>query len=71
MEELSIVRIVKLDTSDRHFDGSIGVKRAPRVGDIGTVVHMTGDLHIVESVNREGLTEWLADFTSDELEEVE
>jgi hypothetical protein len=71
MEELSIVRIVQLHTPDRHFDGSVGAKRAPKLGDIGTVVHKTGDLHIVESVNRDGFTEWLADFSSDELEEVE
>jgi len=70
MDELSIVRVVKLNTSDRRFDGTEEVKRPPRVGDIGTVVHKVGGLNIVESVDRDGLTIWLADFTSDELEEM-
>jgi hypothetical protein len=70
MEELSVVRIKKLTTPDREFDGTADVKRVPRVGDLGILVHKSGDLHIVEAVDDNGLTIWLADFSQDELEEV-
>ena len=49
--------------------------REPRVGDIGTICHEhTSDsaaLLVVEMVNQEGLTVWLADFDRDELEPVD
>lgn len=70
MNELSGVRIVKLNTPNRHIDGTKGVKRPPRVGDSGTIVHKVGELYMVESVDSDGLTVWLADFTADEIEEL-
>lgn len=70
MNELSGVRIVKLNTADRHVDGTKGVKRPPLVGDSGTIVHKGGELYMVESVDSDGLTVWLADFTADEIKEL-
>jgi DinB family protein len=37
------------------------------MGDFGTVVHSSGEMCIVESVNSEGYTVWLADFAFSEL----
>ena len=55
----------------RSFDGTAGVMREPRIGDIGTIVHeYDRKAFIVECVDADGLTVWLADFTSDEIEEV-
>jgi hypothetical protein len=39
LKEYDKVRIVKLNKNDRKFDGTDKVKRAPRVGDIATIVH--------------------------------
>ena len=73
LKEYDIVRIVKLLTNDRKFDGTNKVKRAPRVGDIATIVHEyepsnPNGRFIVEKVNDDGHTVWLADFEKDELE---
>ncbi len=70
MEEYSVVNVVQLLVADRHFDGSDGVKRPPRVGDAGTIVHINdpGKNYIVESCDTEGHTVWLADFADNELE---
>jgi hypothetical protein len=73
LREYDLVRIANLLTNDRKFDGSDKVKRAPRVGDIATIVHEyephdpNGKV-IVEKIDDEGYTIWLADFDKDELE---
>jgi hypothetical protein len=73
LEELDVVRVVSLKESKRAIAGTEGVKRQPRVGDKGTVVHVhcTADeepAFIVECVSPEGYTLWLADFVLSELE---
>jgi hypothetical protein len=68
MKEHDCVKIAKLLQENRSFDGTENVKRPPQVGDIGTIVHMIENFCIVESVNSEGYTIWLADFLTDELE---
>jgi hypothetical protein len=50
--------------------------RAPRVGDVGTVVEILSAAgqaaqYVVECVAPDGTTLWLADFTAEELEVVE
>lgn len=72
IEELDIVRIVKLLQDDRQCDGTAGVQRAPRIGDTGTVVHVhavdgAAKAYTVEDVDASGYTIWLADFHLDEL----
>lgn len=69
LSEHDVVRIVRLRTSGRHFSGTEGVRRAPRVGDEGTIVNVpTPDAFVVECVTPSGDTVWLADFRRDELE---
>ena len=72
MEEYDLVRVSNLLKSERYVDGSEGVVRQPEVGDEGTVVHVhsPGRAYIVECVDSQGLTIWLADFVSAELEEL-
>ena len=70
MELYSIVRVKTLLSPDRHVHGTESEKRQPKTGDVGTIVHVNapGQAYIVESVNPDGLTVWLADFVSEELE---
>lgn len=73
LEELDVVRVVRLRTAERPYDGTEGVLRAPRLGDEGTVVLAAarGDADgtvMVECVDADGMTIWLADFATDELE---
>jgi hypothetical protein len=68
MKEHDCVKIVKLLHENRRFDGTEIIKRPPEVGDVGTIVHMIENFCIVESVNSEGYTIWLADFFTEELE---
>ena len=69
MKELDCVKVVKLLQDNRPFDGTENVKRPPEIGDVGTIVHIHGNFCIVESVNSEGYTIWLADFLIEELEQ--
>jgi hypothetical protein len=67
--EYDVIRVARLLRSDRQFHGTPGVCRAPQIGDIGTIV-FAYDLtsFAVECVNPDGMTVWLADFFSEELE---
>ena len=66
--ELDCVVVRALQSPTRHVDGTEGIKRQPRVGDQGTVVHVLGsNAYVVESVDHAGMTIWLADFSVDEL----
>jgi hypothetical protein len=72
MDELDTVRIVRLLAPGRAFDGTELVKRAPRLGDLGTVVYVVYQdsapaLYTVEAVDLNGNTLWLADFVPEEL----
>jgi hypothetical protein len=72
--EFGVVRVVKLIAADRHFDGSESVMRAPEVGDKGVIVYLHDEnaaACIVECVDRDGMTVWLADFDFEELEAVD
>ena len=65
--ELDTVVVRVLITPTRHVDGTDAVKRQPRVGDQGAIVHVLGpDAYVVESVDAAGMTVWLADFRADE-----
>lgn len=71
--EYDVVRVARLLTTKRKFDGTEGIKRAPRIGDAATIVHQyepdspTAAV-VAESVDGNGNTIWLADFQPDELE---
>jgi hypothetical protein len=63
--------VARLNLALRVIDGSKGVARQPLVGDVGAVVTLLGDDRaIVECVEGNGLTVWLAEFSIDELEPV-
>lgn len=68
MKELDCVKIVKLSQKNRHFDGTKTAKRPPKIGDFGTIVHFKENFCIVESIDSDGYTIWLAVFSPDELE---
>ena len=66
--EHDTVVVRSLLTPTRQLAGTDSVKRQPRVGDQGSIVHVLGpDVFVVESVDGEGMTVWLADFRGDEL----
>jgi hypothetical protein len=72
-QEYDVVKVSKLLTETRHIDGTEGVIRQPQAGDSGKIVNIlneSGDNseYIVESVDQEGMTVWLADFKHSELE---
>ena len=70
IKEFDLVRVVALLENDRPFSGSDGVCRAPRIGDLASVAHVLepGRAFIVEAVDSEGYTLWLADFYAEELQ---
>ena len=62
-----IVRVVRLPEHSRAEPGF----RAPRIGDTGAVVMVydqPGEGYTVEAVSRDGRTEWLLEFSPDDLE---
>src|SRR5262249_28136391 len=69
LRELDVVRVVKLLTINRPYQGTIGASRPPCVGDTGTVVaRYNGSAYCIESVDSDGKTVWLADFLAVEPE---
>lgn len=75
LREYDVVRVVQLLSTNREFDGTEGVKRAPRIGDTATIVHQYEPENptaavVAESVDGNGNTIWVADFQPDELERV-
>ena len=68
MKELDCVKIVELLLANRRFDGTEAVKRLPQIGDVGAVVHLDEKFCVVENVDANGYTIWLADFLIEELE---
>lgn len=69
----SQVEVVQLLDVDRPYSGEQDVKRPPRVGDVGTVLHIMLDrrddslIYIVKKAADDGKTVWLADFHPEEL----
>jgi hypothetical protein len=75
-KEYDVVKICNLREPNRTYDGTKGIMREPRVGDRGIVVYVFGEInertkYVVECVNPEGYTVWLADFWEGELEKVD
>ena len=72
MREYDCVKVIELLQSNRPYQGAASVMRPLSVGDIGAVVYVYSVQseavgYIVESVNEEGNTVWLADFLPDEI----
>jgi hypothetical protein len=72
LREYDTVRVARLLIPNRPFDGTRSVMRAPAVGDVGTICHESSaadsEAVVVEMVDADGLTIWLADFQRSELE---
>ena len=73
LREYDVVRVARLNSPTRKFDGTDSVKRAPRIGDEAMICHQYDPNDpraavAVEMVDNDGLTVWLADFFPDELE---
>jgi hypothetical protein len=73
LREYDVVRVVRLANPDRFYDGTETVMRPPRIGDVATICHEnepcdpSGSV-VVEMVDQDGMTIWLANFARDELE---
>jgi hypothetical protein len=67
----SRVRVSRLLAPQRAVSGSGAKTRQPKVGDIGTVVEYFGNIdgatYLVESVDANGETVWMAEFSAQEL----
>lgn len=73
VEQYDLVRIRQLFQPATEYDGWRVNQRPPQVGDVGTlldVLHAPGlpDRYVVESSDTDGVTVWLGDFASEELE---
>ena len=69
--DYATVRIVRLrsDVSHAPIDSSFDSPALPQRGDEGAVVHRSRPgFYLVESVQMDGTTDWLAEFAEDELE---
>jgi len=72
-QELDTIRIVRLLRDNREYSGTPEITRSPRIGDVGTIVHVYDPRdpqapYRVECVSAEGHTIWLADFDPEEME---
>jgi hypothetical protein len=76
LREYDVVRVSHLLRPERAYGGTESVRRPPAIGDIGTICHelvpsdQTAPV-MVEMVDQNGMTVWLADFVREELELVE
>jgi len=74
-KQYGLVRVRQVLKTPDSYDGWRLNKRAPAVGDIGTLLDVISaaglpDRYLVETSGRDGVTIWLADFAEDELEAV-
>ena len=73
LQEYDTVRVVKLLSATRWFDGTKGVSRPPAVGDVAIICDQYDPRDpkatvAVEMVDADGMTVWFADFVPEELE---
>jgi len=66
MKQFDVVKVIAIRdnrfASDEGFD-----KRAPLIGDVGTVLEVYADAYEVECSDSDGTTIWLTAMYSDEL----
>ena len=73
LKEYAAVRIRKLLHPPEHYDGWHLNQRPPQIGDKGIIVDILRasgqpDRYVVESSGADGVTIWLGDFSTEELE---
>ncbi|KAF7783526.1 hypothetical protein PRUB_a3316 [Pseudoalteromonas rubra] len=61
MKQYSVVKIISLNKVFIHSEKSIG-SRAPKVGDVGTIVDIYGEAIDIECSDENGMTVWLELF---------
>ncbi|WP_090368217.1 hypothetical protein [Ferrimonas sediminum] len=67
MKQYSVVRIKRLKKQFEHSDLSVGT-RAPRAGDVATVVDVYDDAFDLECSDDDGSTLWLELFRPDDAD---
>ena len=72
LRQYDVVKVTDQFKTRGAGDGWAVSKRAPLVGDVGTIVEVLtkpgfGECYVVECVAQDGSTVWLADFAADEL----
>lgn len=68
-----LVRVTKLRASPEQYDGWKLNQRAPRLGDVGTVVEVSGgteERFVVECAGPTGVPEWRGELSAEELQPV-
>ena len=75
LQQYGIIRIRRLLSSPGSYDGWRVNQRLPLIEDMGVIVdvlHTPGlpDRYVVESIDADGTTVWLGDFSAEELEMV-
>ncbi len=73
LAEYTVVRVVQLTDKERWWTGTDDVARPPEIGDRGTIVHVYdpnnhNTPYVVECVDQEGNTVWVADLDPEEIE---
>ena len=73
LREYDVVRVIKLAQAVRPFDGTERVRRPPKVGDVATICDEYNPedpaaMVVVEMVDDDGFTVWVADFERTELD---
>ena len=73
LREYDVVRVIKLVHPVRPFDGTECVRRPPKVGDVATICQEYNPEDptakvVVEMVDDDGFTVWVADFERTELD---
>jgi len=61
MQQFSVVRIMSLKREFKHCENSFG-SRAPRVGDIATIIDLYDEAFDLECCDENGITLWLELF---------
>jgi hypothetical protein len=72
-QQYDSVRVARLLDPPETYNGWGFNRRPPRVGDVGTIVDIlvaqgVPDSYVVESSDPDGVTIWLGDFRTEELE---
>lgn len=66
MKQFDVVKVTAI-RSDRFAAGDTFDKRAPKIGDVGTILEVYPDAYEVECSDSDGSTIWLTAMYPDEL----
>jgi len=69
MKQFDLVKVTAI-RGERFVGAEVFDKRAPAVGDVGTILEVYADAYEVECSDSDGSTVWLEAMYSDEIEPV-